>query len=132
MLKGIVLLVLAAAPLTLASDSYTKTVSQSLDLVPGRSSGISIRLHDAFNHPDFVGKVKPDFEVKGSAAFLRLEAAHHGSVDIELRVRSRTDLQMRGFDGPGKCRVHARSFAGNVHLGEAQSAKVEAPDKREK
>ena len=115
MLKGIALLVLAVAPLTLASDTYTKTVSQSWDfeqggsvelhmpagdlrVVPGNDSSISISYTMRSHHPDFVGKVKLAFEVvKSSAAVLRLEAPHNGSVDIRQNQGLDRELpQVRG------------------------------------
>lgn len=210
MFKHAALLLLALVPLSRASDQYTQTATQSWDFAPGgrielhmlcgdlrivpaNDSRISLSYTMHSNHPDFIRKVKPEFEVTASDAILRLEAPRNGNIDVELKVPARSDLYVRVFagdisvgqiegnqnvethagdiaiqlpehlnygrvdasthagdvsapfgktrgwigssleyDGGGKYRVHAHTFAGDIGFEEPESAKLEEPCKCEK
>ncbi|MGA9644132.1 MAG: hypothetical protein WBQ72_22235 [Terriglobales bacterium] len=110
------IVVSALVSLSYASDEPTHTYSQTateswdfapggrlelhlhagdLRIVPAIDSRISIRYTMQSNHADFIGKVKPEFDVKGPSAVLRLEAPDNGNIDVELQVPAQTDLYVR-------------------------------------
>ncbi len=112
----LILVSLTSVALSQAADDPTHTYSQTatqtwdfaqggkvelhlragdLRILPASDSRISIQYTMQSNHPDFIGKVKPEFDVKGSNATLRLEAPDNGNIDVELKVPEQTDLYVR-------------------------------------
>ncbi len=116
MLKNAALLLLALVPFSQASENYTQTAMQTWEFAPGGSiefhmlagdlrvvpvdePRISIHYTMHSNHANFIAKVKPDFNVNGSKAVVRLEAPRDGDIDVELRVPAQADLYLRVFAG---------------------------------
>lgn len=117
------LVLLVLVPSGLASN-FTQSASQSWDFAPGgkvelhlmagdlrivstSEPQISIQYTMRSNDADFAGKVRPEFDVRGSNAVMRLGAPRNGSIDVELRV-------------PRRCDVYLRVFAGDISVGQIE------------
>jgi hypothetical protein len=73
------------------------------------------------NHSDFIQKVEPRFDVKGSKATLRLKAPRNGAVDVDLKVPSQTGVYIRlsGGDvtlGPIEGNKDVETHAGDIDI----------------
>lgn len=113
MIKKLVVLLLAIAPVCGANSEYTGTKSQIWQFAPGGrielrlkggdvhvvpapdSNHIVIRYTTESEDKDFARKVKPKFDVTSSSALLRFGSPMHGSVDVDLEVPTQTSILIR-------------------------------------
>jgi hypothetical protein len=112
MFQKTALVLLVLAPFCRGDDKYSKTEAQNwhldpagqlelrvrygdVHILPTQDSQISITYTMHSQHSDFINKVEPRFEVKGSKATLAIKSPGNGSIDIDLKVPVQTDIYLR-------------------------------------
>ena len=144
MFQKTALVLLALVPFCHGDDKYSKTDTQSWHFVPAGQVELRVRYGDVHispaqdsqisitytlhsNHTDFIHKVEPRFEVKGSNATLTLKAPRKGAVDVDLKVPAQTDVYLRLSAGdvtlgPIEGNKDVETHAGDIDIDVAREA----------
>jgi DUF4097 and DUF4098 domain-containing protein YvlB len=138
MLRRWLAVLLVLAPLCFANDKYSETKTQSWNIADGAKLDVQLRFGDLrvvsaddsrlsisytthSNHADFSRKVQARFLVTPNDAALKLTAPRSGSVDVELRVPSRSNLHVRVSAGdvsidPVEGSLDVETHAGDIRI----------------
>jgi len=138
MLRRWALVPLLLVPLCFASDKYSETKTESWNIADGAKLEVKLRFGDLrvissddprlsitytthSNHANFSRKVEARFLVTPHDASLKLSAPRRGSVDVELRVPSRSNLHVRVSAGdlsidPVEGSLDVETHAGDIRI----------------
>jgi DUF4097 and DUF4098 domain-containing protein YvlB len=138
MLRRWALVLLVLVPLCYAKDKYSETKAQEWNIADGAKLDVQLRFGDLHvistddahlsirytthsTHADFSRKVQARFLVTPNSATLKLTAPRDGSVDVELRVPSRSDLHVRVSAGdvsidPVQGSLDVETHAGDIRI----------------
>lgn len=138
MLRRFVLVPLFLVSLCFANDKYSETKTQSWNVADGAKLDVQLRFGDLriitssdprlsitytthSNHASFGSKVEASFLVTPNDAALKLNAPRGGSVDVELRVPSRSNLHVRVSAGdvsidPVEGSLDVETHAGDIRI----------------
>jgi ketosteroid isomerase-like protein len=144
MFQKMALVLLVLAPFCRGDDKYSKTDARNwhldpagqvelrvrygdVHILPTQDSQISITYTMHSKHSDFIQKVEPRFEVKGSKATLAIKSPKNGSVDVDLKVPVRTDIYLRLSAGdvtigPIEGNKDVETHAGDIEVDVARAA----------
>jgi ketosteroid isomerase-like protein len=144
MFQKTVLVLFALVPFCRGDDKYSKTDAQNwhldpagqvelrvrygdVHILPAQDSQISITYTMHSKHSDFIQKVEPRFEVRGSKATLAIKAPRNGSVDVDLKVPVQTDVYLRLSAGdvtigPIEGNKDVETHAGDIEVDIARAA----------